>query len=201
MERNLTNIAFQLAEAIKYLHHKCPLPVVHGDIKASNILLDQKLNCKLCDFGSAKMGFSSTVLTPFSCASPRAGRTMLGSPGYTDPHNLRTGVTSKKNDIYSFGVLVLELITGMEALSSKTGERLTSIAGPLLKDLSTSNVAKLMDPRLKLRSGVDLEEVRAMASLSAMCLHDSPGFRPSASDIVSIIRSTSSFFQTYSALA
>ncbi|KAE8699840.1 Beta-1,3-n-acetylglucosaminyltransferase radical fringe isoform 1 [Hibiscus syriacus] len=58
------SIAFQLAEAIEYLHDKCSLQIAHGDIKASNILLDERFNCKLCDFGSAKMGFSSKVVPP-----------------------------------------------------------------------------------------------------------------------------------------
>ncbi|KAK4770718.1 hypothetical protein SAY87_031250 [Trapa incisa] len=59
--RNRTAIAFQLARAIEYLHEKCSPQIVHGDIKPSNVLLDDSLNCKLCDFGSAKMGFSSLV--------------------------------------------------------------------------------------------------------------------------------------------
>lgn len=64
--RNRTAIAYQLARAIDYLHEKCSPQIVHGDVKASNILLDGGLNCKLCDFGSAKMGFSSLVKPNFS---------------------------------------------------------------------------------------------------------------------------------------
>lgn len=59
--RNRMAIAHQLARAIEYLHERCSPQIVHGDVKASNILLDGGLNCKLCDFGSAKMGFSSLV--------------------------------------------------------------------------------------------------------------------------------------------
>lgn len=181
-------IAYQLAQAIEYLHEKCPLQIVHGDIKSSNILLDEQLNCKLCDFGSAKMGFSSTVLPPSSYT--RANRMMMGSPGYTDPHYLRTGIASKKNDVYSFGVILLELITGKEALCSQNGERLTSMVGPLLKD--ESKVAEtLVDARLE---GVDLEEVKTIAVLAAMCLSDSATIRPSASDIVRIMSSQISAF-------
>lgn len=191
--RSRIKIAFQLAQALEYLHDKCPLQIVHGDIKASNILLDQQLNCKLCDFGSAKVGFSSTVLPPSSSAMNRM--MMLGSPGYTDPHYLRTGIASKKNDVYSFGVIVLELITGREALCSRTGERLTSVAGPILRD--ASKVSQMVDARLllllqedKFNGGFDLlEEVTAMASISAMCLSDSPTLRPSASAIVNAMRS------------
>lgn len=182
-------IAFQLAQALEYLHHKCPLQIVHGDIKASNILLDSHLNCKLCDFGSAKMGFASSVLPPFSSSSSSAtssSRMMLGSPGYADPHYLRTGIASKKNDVYSFGVILLELITGREALCSRTGHKLTSIAAPALRD--PSKLPQLLDPRLLRGDDPELlEQVKVMASISATCLCDSPALRPSASDILNAI--------------
>lgn len=172
-------VAFQLAKAIEYLHEKCTLHIVHGDIKSSNILLDDHLNCKLCDFGSAKMGFSSTVLPRSSMRQ----ELMMGSPGYMDPHYLRTGIASKKNDVYSFGVIVLELMTGIEAFSSEREQMLTSIAGPLLV---AGDVAEMMDPRLA--GDFDLEEVKVMGSMAALCLSQSPSFRPSASDILRIMK-------------
>ncbi|XP_039062493.1 probable receptor-like protein kinase At4g10390 [Hibiscus syriacus] len=124
------SIAFQLAEAIEFLHDKCSLQIVHGDVKASNILLDERFNCKLCDFGSSKMGFSSTVVPP------RTKLIMVGSPGYTDPHYLRTGIASKKNDVYSLGVVILELVTGMEAFCPKRGQLLTSMVAPKLRGIT-----------------------------------------------------------------
>lgn len=111
--------------------------------------------------------------------------TMTGSPGYTDPLYLRTGLASKKNDVYGFGVVVLELVTGIEAFSATSGERLTARAEPLLRD--AEKVAEMVDPRI--RGEVDLEEARAMAALAAACINcDSPGVRPSASDILTAMR-------------
>lgn len=173
-------IAFQLVQAMEYLHEMCSLHIVHGDIKASNILLDEHLNCKLCDFGSAKMGFSSTVLPP---SSSSMNRIILGSQGYVDPHYLKTGIASKKTDIYSFGVILLELITGREAFSLESREKLTSIASPLLKD--AANVEGMVDSRLD--GDFDLEEAMTMASISAMCLCNTPSLRASASDILTIM--------------
>ncbi|XAR48832.1 Non-specific serine/threonine protein kinase [Bertholletia excelsa] len=189
-------IAFQLIQAIEYLHEKCTLQIVHGDIKSSNILLDNQFNCKLCDFGSAKMGFSSTVLPPSS--SSRNPLTMLGSPGYVDPHYLRTGIASKKNDVYSFGVIVLELITGMEAFNAEEGRMLTSspVAAALLRDHNI--VAEMVDPHLN--GHFDLEEAKAMASIAAQCLQPTPSLRPSAADILIRMKAeiTSIIFQGYS---
>ncbi|CAB4280365.1 unnamed protein product [Prunus armeniaca] len=185
--RNRMAIAFQIAQALEYLHEKCPLQIVHMDIKASNILLDQDLNCKLCDFGSAKMGFSSTVRPPSSSMKSHV-LTMMGSPGYTDPHYLRTGIASKKNDVYSFGVLVLELVTGMEAFCSEKGQFLTSMVGPRLRDggADVAEAAGMVDPRLG-AAGFDVEEAKTMLSVSAMCLRQSPTLRPSAAQILQTI--------------
>ncbi|KAL1556441.1 non-specific serine/threonine protein kinase [Salvia divinorum] len=172
-------VAFQLAAAIAYLHDACSPHIVHADIKPSNVLLDDALNCKLCDFGSARVGFSSAV-APGKRRSTAA--MIMGSPGYTDPLYLRTGLVSKKNDVYSFGVVVLELITGIEAFCPATGERLASRAAPLLR-----NAAEMVDPRLR-RGEVDMGEVGALAALAAKCISETPGIRPSASEILTTMR-------------
>ncbi|KAE8661991.1 putative receptor-like protein kinase [Hibiscus syriacus] len=174
-------IAYQLAQAIEFLHEKCSLQIIHGDIKASNILLDEHFNCKLCDFGSAKMGFSSTVMPP-SCSGMK--QVMIGSPGYTDPHYLRTGFASKKNDVYSLGVIILELVTGMEAFCPEKGQLLTSILAPKL--VAAGEVAALVDPRLG--GELELEEANAMVSIAARCLHQSPTVRPSAPQITQLMK-------------
>ncbi|KAK8511987.1 hypothetical protein V6N13_073811 [Hibiscus sabdariffa] len=182
-----TAIAFQLAQAIEYLHEKCTLQIVHGDIKPSNVLLDENFNCKLCDFGSAKMGFSSTVQSP-SCS--RTKQLMVGSPGYTDPHYMRTGLACKKNDVYSLGVIMLELVTGMKAFCPERGQVLASIVAQDLREIgehgAEEKVAALVDPRLS--GQFDLEEAKALLSIAALCLHQSFTVRPSASQIIQTFR-------------
>ncbi|KAK4804373.1 hypothetical protein SAY86_004190 [Trapa natans] len=181
--RARVRIAFQLAQALEFLHDKCALHIVHGDLKSSNILLDENLNCKLCDFGFSKLGFSSTVLMP----SPRSKHVMMGSPGYVDPQYLKTGIASKKNDIYSFGVVVLEMVMGLEAFCAERGH-LAGLAAPALRDLerrTAEEVAEMVDPRLK--GEFDVEEVRAMLHIARLCLSQSPAVRPSAVRVVQLM--------------
>lgn len=171
------SIAFQLAQAVEYLHDNCALQIIHCDIKASNILLDEQLNCKLCDFGFAKMGFSSTVL-------PSSANPVMGSPGYVDPHYMRTGLISKKNDVYSFGVLVLELITGIEAFCEERQKLLTSLADPILRD--STKVTEMMDSNLA--GEFNTEEAIAMVSIASLCIQGQPSLRPSMADILQTMR-------------
>ncbi|XP_042051362.1 salt tolerance receptor-like cytoplasmic kinase 1 [Salvia splendens] len=138
-------VAFQLASAIVYLYDACSPHVVHANIKPSNVLLNDDLNCKLCNFGSASVGFSAAV-----------------APG--------------KNDVYSFRVVVLELITGIEAFCPATGKR-----------LAARNVAEMVDPRLR-GWEVDMGEVGAMATLAAKCISETLGIRPYASEILTAMR-------------
>lgn len=179
------SIAYQLAQALEYLHESGDLQIVHGDIKSSNVLIDEFFNCKLCDFGCAKMGFSS-MIKPAS--SSRIA--MMGSPGYIDPHFLMTGIASKKSDVYSFGVILLELITGFEAFICSGVENqvlLTSIVRTN-DSFDVEKVAKMADPRILRQESFDREEVKFMASIAKGCLHHLPSQRPSASEICKMIR-------------
>ncbi|KAK9699070.1 hypothetical protein RND81_08G151000 [Saponaria officinalis] len=178
------NIAYKLAKSLEYLHESCELQIVHGDIKASNILLDENLNPLLCDFGFAKMGFSSMIKPP---SSSRIA--MMGSPGYIDPHFLMTGIASKKSDVYSFGVILLELITGLEAFIC-SGERqvlLTSVVRN--KDsFDVDKLVKMIDPRISRNERVDSEEVKVVGDIAARCLHHLPSLRLSATEICKMLQ-------------
>ncbi|TVU32004.1 hypothetical protein EJB05_23720 [Eragrostis curvula] len=177
------SVALQVARALEYLHDRCEPQVVHGDVKASNVLLDASMSAKLCDFGSARMGFSAAV-RPRSSA-----HTMLGSPGYVDPHYIRSGMVTKKSDVYSFGVLLLELLTGMEAFGAEEGRLLTAVLAPRLRALPAACDARgLVDDRLG--TAYDAAEADAVAALAASCVGENPSLRPSMADVVRTLEQT-----------
>ncbi|CAD6201606.1 unnamed protein product [Miscanthus lutarioriparius] len=177
------SVVLQVARALEYLHEWCEPQVVHGDVKASNVLLDAGMGARLCDFGSARAGLSAAVVArpgPVSCPRPRV-RAVLGSPGYVDPHYLRSGVVTKKSDVYSFGVLLLELLTGVQAFHD--GRLLTASVAPKLAAAAGDGVAcELVDRRLGCR--YDAREAAAVVALAAACVGNNPGLRPSMADVV-----------------
>jgi serine/threonine protein kinase len=103
-------IALDAALGLEYLHEKANPPVIYRDLKSSNILLDSDYNAKLSDFGLAKLGPTGDQTT----ASSR----VMGTYGYCAPEYIRTGELNSKSDVYSYGVLMLELITGRQAVDN-----------------------------------------------------------------------------------
>jgi serine/threonine protein kinase len=103
-------IAHGTAKGLEYLHEKANPPVIYRDLKSPNILLDEEYNPKLSDFGLAKLG-------PVGEKTHISTRVM-GTYGYCAPEYIRTGQLTIKTDVYSFGVFLLELITGKRAVDS-----------------------------------------------------------------------------------
>ncbi|KQJ83840.1 probable receptor-like protein kinase At4g10390 [Brachypodium distachyon] len=181
-------IAFQVGMALEYLHDESSSRevIIHGDIKASNVLLDANMDAKLCDFGFAQSS-SGGVKAHRAGGGRPSGRAIMGSPGYVDPHLLRTGVASKASDVYSFGVLLLELVSGREAVCRETGRRLTQVVGPAV---SEGKVADVVDPRLGQQH--EAGEASVIAELAMRCVGDSPGLRPSMADAVRVLQEKTS---------
>lgn len=103
-------IALGAAKGLEYLHDKANPPVIYRDLKSSNILLDCEFNAKLSDFGLAKLG-------PIGDKTHVSSRVM-GTYGYCAPEYQRTGQLTVKSDVYTFGVVLLELITGRRAIDT-----------------------------------------------------------------------------------
>jgi serine/threonine protein kinase len=103
-------IAHGTAKGLEHLHEKMSPPVIYRDLKSPNILLDKDYNPKLSDFGLAKLG-------PFE-GDKHVSTRVMGTFGYCAPEYVRTGMLSTKTDVYSFGVFLLELITGRRAVDT-----------------------------------------------------------------------------------
>lgn len=102
-------IASGAAQGLEYLHEKANPPVIYRDLKSSNILLDEEFNPKLTDFGLAKLAGNKMEQAPSR---------VMGTYGYSAPEYERTGELTLKSDIYSFGVILLELISGRKAIDT-----------------------------------------------------------------------------------
>ncbi|XP_059286972.1 probable serine/threonine-protein kinase PBL21 [Lycium ferocissimum] len=170
-------IAAGAAHGLEYLHKANP-PVIYRDLKSSNILLDNEFNPKLSDFGLAKLG-------PVGDNTHVSTRVM-GTYGYCAPEYAMTGKLTLKSDIYSLGVVLLELITGRKAYdtSKKPGEQnLVVWSTPFLKD--RRKYVHMVDPALD--GQFSSRCLHHAVAVTAMCLQEQANFRPSISDIVTAL--------------
>ncbi|XP_065866085.1 U-box domain-containing protein 33-like isoform X2 [Euphorbia lathyris] len=127
------NIA-EIASALCFLHSSKPEKIVHGDLKPQNILLDSELSCKICEFGICRL---VTDDSPY-CSSFRLGAEPKVAFPYTDPEFLRVGVLTTKSDIYSFGVIILQLLTGRPIVGLINEVRRSMFYGKLASILDSS---------------------------------------------------------------
>ncbi|XWS26852.1 hypothetical protein CRYUN_Cryun26dG0066000 [Craigia yunnanensis] len=168
-------IALGSAKGLAYLHEDCHPKIIHRDIKTANILLDFKFEAKVADFGLAK--FSSDVYTHVSTR-------VMGTFGYLAPEYASSGKLTDKSDVFSFGVMLLELITGHRPVgSSYMEDSLVDWARPLLtRALDDGNFDFLVDP--KLQKQYNHKEMARIAACAAACVRHSARRRPRMSQIV-----------------
>lgn len=168
-------IALDCARGLEYLHEHAVPSVIHRDFKSSNILLNQHFRAKVSDFGLAKLGSDKIN----GLVSTR----VLGTTGYLAPEYASTGKLTTKSDVYSYGVVLLELISGRVPLDTKRppGEHvLVSWALPRLTN--REKVMEMVDPSLQGQySRKDLIQVAAIA---AMCVQPESDYRPLMTDVV-----------------
>ncbi|CAN0927421.1 Probable serine/threonine-protein kinase PBL21 [Linum grandiflorum] len=168
-------IAVDAARGLQHLHCKTTPPVIYRDLKSANILLDNEFHAKLSDFGLAKLGPTGD--------NTHVSTRVMGTYGYCAPEYAMTGKLTLKSDIYSFGVVLLELITGRKAMDYKRrhGEQnLVSWSRPFLKD--PKKYLQMADPRLQGR--YPRRCLTYAVAITEMCLHEEAHFRPLIGDIV-----------------
>ncbi|KAK3204427.1 hypothetical protein Dsin_018473 [Dipteronia sinensis] len=168
-------IAVQAARGIEYLHgYACP-PVIHRDIKSSNILIDEEHNARVADFGLSLLG-------PVDSGSPLA-ELPAGTLGYLDPEYYRLHYLTTKSDVYSFGVLLLEILSGRKAIDMQYEEgNIVEWAVPLIK---AGDVTAILDPVLKPPSDVDA--LKRIANVASKCVRMRGKERPSMDKVTTAL--------------
>ncbi|XLR33183.1 hypothetical protein S83_024183 [Arachis hypogaea] len=165
-------IAVDVARALEYLHEHSNPPVVHRDIKSSNVLLDSNFNAKLTDFGLA-----------ISSGVQHKNMKMSGTLGYVAPEYISHGKLTDKSDVYAFGVVLLELLTGkkpMENMSADQYQSLVSWAMPQLTD--RLKLPSIVDPVIK--DTMDLKHLYQVAAVAVLCVQAEPSYRPLITDVL-----------------
>ncbi|KAK6266714.1 hypothetical protein QUC31_017551 [Theobroma cacao] len=160
-------IGLDISHGIEYLHEGAVPPVIHRDLKSANILLDQSMRAKVADFGLSKEEVYD-------------GRNsgLKGTYGYIDPEYISTNKFTMKSDIYSFGVIIFELITAIHP-----HQNLMEYVN--LATMSPDGVDEILDNQLV--GKCKIEEVRELAKIAHKCLHNSPRKRPSIGEVTQAI--------------
>ncbi|KAG8370320.1 hypothetical protein BUALT_Bualt14G0104600 [Buddleja alternifolia] len=179
-------IAIDVANGLQYIHEHTRPKVVHKDIKSSNILLDSNMRAKIANFGLAKSGCNAITMH------------IVGTQGYIAPEYLLDGVVSTKMDVFSFGVVLLELVSGKEAID-EGGNVLWDSVGGILDGNEERKLKKLrewMDQYLvnESSSSAMMESAMGVVAVGVACLNKDPTRRPSMVEIVYALSKSDDLF-------
>ncbi|XP_076951316.1 receptor-like protein kinase 7 [Bidens hawaiensis] len=169
-------IALGAAMGLEYLHHGCERPVLHRDVKSSNILLDEEMKPKLADFGLAKIVQNGK--------SMNSTHIIAGTYGYIAPEYGYTYNVTEKSDIYSFGVVLMELVTGKKPVEPEFGENNDIVYWVYNEMRSKDDMVLLVDPNI---SKDAKEEAVKMLSIAVHCTMKLPAMRPSMRMVVKML--------------
>uniref|UniRef100_A0A0E0DMP4 non-specific serine/threonine protein kinase n=1 Tax=Oryza meridionalis TaxID=40149 RepID=A0A0E0DMP4_9ORYZ len=171
-------IALGAARGLVYLHEQCDPKIIHRDIKASNVLLDEYFEAVVADFGLVKL---------LDHGESHAVTAVRGTMGRIPPEYLMTGQTSEKTDVYGFGFLLIELITGRKTMELHEDEYQEGGILDWAKELLEGNkLSSFVDSRL--RDNYVISELEEMVKIALLCTMYNPDQRPSMAEIARMLQ-------------
>ncbi|CAL5405972.1 unnamed protein product [Camellia sinensis] len=171
-------ICIGIAKGLAFLHGESRIKIVHRDIKSTNVLLDKNLNPKISDFGLAKLDEEDNT---------HISTRIAGTYGYMAPEYAMRGYLTDKADVYSFGIVALEIVSGKSNTGHRPKEDCFYILDWALVLKQKGNLMELVDPRLG--SDFNKKEVVAMIDVALLCTNVSPAVRPSMSSVLGMLES------------
>ncbi|KAK9220845.1 hypothetical protein WN944_009269 [Citrus x changshan-huyou] len=172
-----TNIAFQIARGLLYLHEDCSSQIIHCDIKPQNILLDDHYNARISDFGLAKLltlNQSKTIKTA-----------IRGTKGYVAPEWFRNSKITAKVDVYSFGVLLLEIIACRKSFDIEMGEEYAILTDWAFDCYRNGKLDALVGGDMEAMNDVECLEKLVMVSI--WCIQEDPSLRPTIKKVLQML--------------
>ncbi|XP_076895600.1 wall-associated receptor kinase 2-like [Bidens hawaiensis] len=170
---NRLRVAVEVAGALAYLHSETIMPIIHRDIKSTNILLDDNYNAKISDFGASR-------LVPLD--HEQVTTLIQGTLGYLDPEYYNTSQLTDKSDVYSFGVVLAELITGKKPIGVDRSNAEKNLATYFVNSVTENHLYEVVEQRV-LREG-SLEQIQAIGDLVKRCLNPHGRDRPTMKEVV-----------------
>ncbi|KDP21117.1 hypothetical protein JCGZ_21588 [Jatropha curcas] len=171
------HIALGTARGLLYLHEQCNPKIIHRDVKAANILLDESFEAVVGDFGLAKL---------LDQRDSHVTTAVRGTVGHIAPEYLSTGQSSEKTDVFGFGILLLELITGQKALDAGNGQIQKGMILDWVRTLHEEKRLEVLADR-DLKGCFDAVELEKAVELAMQCTRSHPNLRPKMSEILKVL--------------
>ncbi|KAK3227171.1 hypothetical protein Dsin_007033 [Dipteronia sinensis] len=171
-------VAYGAARGLEYLHEKVQPPIVHRDVRSSNVLLFDDFMSKIADFNLTNQS-SDTAARLHSTR-------VLGTFGYHAPEYAMTGQITQKSDVYSFGVVLLELLTGRKPVDHTMPKGQQSLVTWATPRLSEDKVKQCVDP--KLNNDYPPKAIAKLAAVAALCVQYEADFRPNMTIVVKALQ-------------
>ncbi|KAI6671822.1 hypothetical protein NL676_006707 [Syzygium grande] len=175
-------IAVDAAQGLDYLHNGCKPPIIHRDLKTTNILLSEDFRAKIADFGLSRAFVTENDAYVSTCPA--------GTPGYLDPEFQSSGNLNKKSDVYSFGIVLFELITGRPAIMrSRDRSASMHILQWLIPIAESGDIQRIMDPRLE--GEFDINSAWKVVEIAISCTRPTAIQRPDINHVLAELKESS----------